>query len=143
MHPVLKVAAVITALVIGFFANDLRQLASPSSNETIALENYCFVSTKPCEQDTVTMTLDTDNAQPLIPATITVNWEGAQSETLMLVLKGVEMDMGTVKYVLKPVQGNQFQAEIILPICTSHEMTWIGTLTDGQQTVFPAIRIER
>lgn len=143
MHPVLKVAAVFAALVIGFFANDLRQLASSSSSNTPEIEDHCFMSTQPCEQDTVTMTLDTDNAQPLIPATITVDWEGAQADTLMLDLKGVEMEMGTVKYVLKPVKGNRFQAEIILPICTSHEMTWIGTLTDGNKTVFPAIRIER
>ncbi|MGF1697008.1 hypothetical protein L4C54_15175 [Vibrio lamellibrachiae] len=151
MHPALKVTAVVAALVIGFFANDLRQLVSspatastaPAQSPPPSVDDYCFVSTQSCEQNKIVMTLDKDTAQPLVPTTFTVHWEDAQAESLILDMKGLEMDMGSVKYLLKPTQENIYQAEIMLPICTTQKMTWVGTLTDGSQTVFPAIRIER
>ncbi|MCK6264324.1 hypothetical protein KP803_13670 [Vibrio sp. ZSDE26] len=145
MHPALKVLSVIAALTIGFFANDLRQLASSTLQEPspLSIEDYCLVSTQPCEQSQVLMTLDKDTVQPLVPSTLTVEWKDSNSETLALDMKGLEMDMGSVKYLLTATEGNLYQAEIMLPICTEEKMTWVGTLTDGHHTVFPAIRIER
>ncbi|MGC9403330.1 hypothetical protein [Vibrio genomosp. F10] len=142
MHPALKVAAVIAALVIGFFANDLRQLAS-SSTSTSSIDDYCFISTEPCLQDGVTMSLDTDTVQPLVPTTFTVKWSNPQTKTLVLDLEGLEMDMGTVKYVLNANEENLFQVDILLPVCTTEKMTWVGSLTDGDHSVSPALRMER
>ena len=60
----------------------------------------------------------------------------------MLTMKGLEEQLGTVRYKLKHVGNDYFEGEIMLPVCTLDEMTWLGELTDGQKTVYPALRMK-
>ena len=53
------------------------------------------------------------------------------------------MELGTVRFQLSSTGEQRFQGEVLLPVCTIDEMTWIGTLTDGEHTVYPAIRMQR
>ena len=89
------------------------------------------------------MSLDRETAQPLLPTKIKVVWEGAASETLILSLTGLEMEMGSARFQLKSIGNNTYEGEVILPVCTLDKMTWVGELTDGVDTVNPAIRMAR
>ncbi|NTJ39213.1 hypothetical protein HQK29_16385 [Vibrio vulnificus] len=45
--------------------------------------------------------------------------------------------------ILKQTSPGLFRGEVILPVCTTDAMTWLGELTDGTTTVYPAIRMQR
>lgn len=146
MHSALKVAALGIALVAGFYGPQAIKQFEPAMERASAevnLDDYCMLSTTSCEQNTVAMTLDRETAQPLAPTKIKVVWEGAASETLMLSLTGLEMEMGSARFQLKNIGNNTYEGDVILPVCTLDKMTWIGELTDGVDTVNPAIRMAR
>ena len=146
MHPALKIAALGIALVAGFYGPQVFQrLKSVIEHSTaeVNLDDYCMLSTTSCEQNTVAMTLEHEKAQPLVPTKIKVVWDGAASETLMLSLTGLEMEMGSAHFQLKNIGNNTYEGDVILPVCTLDKMTWIGELTDGVDTVNPAIRMAR
>ncbi|MEZ8880544.1 hypothetical protein [Vibrio lentus] len=146
MHPALKVAALGIALVAGFYGPQaIQQFKSAMEQATadVNLDNYCMLSTTSCEQNAVAMTLEHETAQPLVPTKIKVVWEGAASETLMLSLTGLEMEMGSARFQLKNTGNNIYEGNVILPVCTMDHMTWLGELTDGVETVKPAIRMTR
>ncbi|NOH97176.1 hypothetical protein [Vibrio sp. 99-70-13A1] len=146
MHSAFKVVAVITALTAGFYgpqALDKIQESLGSDMENIDLADYCMLSADTCKQESISMSLDKNTAQPLIPSTIRVTWPNAKQDTLLLSLKGLEMEMGTALYQLQSVGGDEYEGEIILPVCTLEKMTWVGELTDGTTTIHPAIRMAR
>ncbi|MFA0112312.1 hypothetical protein AB4407_01265 [Vibrio sp. 10N.261.46.E11] len=146
MHSALKVAALGIALVAGFYGPQAIQQfesAMGRASAEVNLDDYCMLSTTSCEQNTVTMTLDRETAQPLASTKIKVVWEGAASDTLMLSLTGLEMEMGSARFQLKNIGNNTYEGDVILPVCTLDKMTWIGELTDGVDTVNPAIRMAR
>ncbi|MEZ8943365.1 hypothetical protein AB6E30_04845 [Vibrio sp. 10N.247.311.12] len=146
MHSALKVAAVGIALVAGFYGPQaIQQFKSAMEHSTadVSLDDYCMLSTTSCEQESISMSLDRETAQPLLPTKIKVVWEGAASETLMLSLTGLEMEMGSARFQLKNTGNNIYEGDVILPVCTMDHMTWLGDLTDGVETVKPAIRMAR
>lgn len=139
---VLQVAAVSAALVAGFYAPTLLKSFS-SSTPIKPIDEYCFLSTASCVQENVTMTLNADTAQPLVPTTLNVEWRTSDAEQLVLSLSGREMEMGEPKFLLKQVAPGRYQGDIILPVCTQDAMTWVGELSDGESTVYPAIKMQR
>ncbi|ELV8620516.1 TPA: hypothetical protein RQJ75_000177 [Vibrio vulnificus] len=147
MNNILKIIAFIVALSGGFFAKDIVQLFSSDTTAVAQsaprLEDYCMLSTQACTQQAVSMTLSNDTAQPLIASEITVEWPATSGEQLMLSLRGLEMEMGMPKFILKQTSPGLFRGEVILPVCTTDAMTWLGELTDGTTTVYPAIRMQR
>ncbi len=138
----LNITCVAAALVAGFYAPTLIKSLSTSS-ELKPLDEYCFLSTTTCIQQEVSMTLNVDSTQPLVPAQLTVEWPGANSEQLILSLTGREMEMGEPKFILKKHAPEQYVGEVILPVCTQESMTWVGELSDGQTTIYPAIKMQR
>lgn len=142
----LQIALLCVAIAAGFFAQDLLQAAKPadtSATSEFDKDKYCFLSTSECQQAEVSMLLDRDVAKPLTESLITIKWDNAASDTLYLDLNALEMDMGTVKYQLKKQQDGLFTAKVMLPVCVQDKMTWLGELSDGTSTVYPAIRMER
>jgi hypothetical protein len=133
---------VLAAIILGYFANDL--LSFVHSKPSITLDSStCLLSTQPCKDGTVVMFLDNDHTQPLKANQLTVIWPNTNAPQLSLTLYGVEMEMGSVKYHLKSVGADHYISDIILPVCTSTEMTWIGELSDGTHTTSLAIRMQR
>ncbi|MDA0149058.1 hypothetical protein [Vibrio sp. LaRot3] len=126
------------ALMLGFYANDIYVAMKPSSGSEV---QYCPLTSQACVQDDITITSNRDIVQPLVPFTISAQWPNSQATTLNLTLDGVEMDMGTVKYQLKPTADHHYQAEILLPACTTTAMTWQGYVTDGQGYVYISLRM--
>ncbi|EGR4342300.1 hypothetical protein DDN83_07725 [Vibrio cholerae] len=140
MMNALKGIAILLALGAGFFASDLvAWFQSPQPN----LNDYCQLSQQSCDQAGVTMTLAQDKAHPLVANRLTVHWPNTDAQNLILTLEGLEMNMGSAKFSLSSNGDGLYSADIILPVCTSDAMTWIGELSDGKQTVYPAIRMER
>lgn len=140
-HPAIKIVGIIIAVSIGFFASDITKLATQQPEKT--LDEYCMLSTATCIQDQVSITLNRDTAQPLLPVTLRIQWPNHEASQLILSLNALEMEMGTVKYSLKKSADGSFEGDIILPVCTLDNMTWVGELTDGTTTVYPALRMER
>lgn len=140
----LKIALLCVAISLGFFAQDLLQAAkSGSDTDTYDKDKYCLLSQTECLQDQVTMKLDRDILKPLTESLITVEWPDNKSDTLSLNLQGLEMDMGTARYQLTRQENGLYSAAIMLPVCMQDKMTWLGELSDGTTTVYPAIRMER
>ncbi len=138
----LKVAGIAVALVAGFYAPTLiKSLSSPSDLKP--LDEYCFLSTTPCIQQEVSMTLSVDNAQPLVPAKLIIDWPDTKAEQLVLSLSGRGMEMGEPKFLLKRDAQGHYTGELVLPVCTQEAMIWVGELSDGKNTIYPAIKMQR
>lgn len=138
----LKVTGVAIALIAGFYAPTLiKSLSTPS--EPKPLDEYCVLSKQTCVQQGVSMRLSVDSAQPLVPAQITVDWPDTNAEQLVLSLTGQEMEMGQPKFLIKKVSSGKYMGEVVLPVCTQESMTWVGKLSDGQNTLYPAIKMHR
>lgn len=139
MRLILNILIIIAIAMTGFFANDLLALLNVNepSNPT---EEYCYLSAQPCQQHGVELRLAQDSTHAMQANHLTVTWPEQKSETLILTLRGLEMDMGIVKIPLSRADDNTYQADIVLPVCTQSQMTWVGEITDGTLSVFPAIR---
>lgn len=134
------------ALFVGFYSPNIVKAVISTQQEDSPLEpsQYCALSTQQCEQKGVEIRLDTNIAKPLKATHIDVNWQGSQSDQLMLTLRGLEMNLGVVKFPILKQQNGLYQGTIVLPICTENKMTWIGTLTDQQgNKVYTSIRMEK
>jgi hypothetical protein len=107
-----------------------------------------MLSTQACIQDDIAITLDKNILQPMVSSRIKVVWSNNQSLTtqaskLTLTMTGLEGKLGMVKYNLKQTGDNIYEGDITLPVCTLDEMTWLGELTDGNKTVYPALRMRK
>lgn len=132
----------VSAIMLGFYSGDvLRYFAAPQS--PIDMAQYCMLSTKPCSQNGVSIRLEHDRAKPLVPSQIEVNWPDASHDSLLLSLEGMEMEMGVAKYSLNKQPNGLFIGTVLLPVCTQDSMTWIGTISNGSEQVYTAIRMER
>ncbi len=142
MSNLIKFGSVLLALSAGFIA--AKWLNAPvQPTDLKALDDYCVVSSQTCVQQNVTIKANSDTVHPLIPSQLSVTWVDTAAKQLLLTLEGREMEMGKVKFILNRTSGDQFQGEVILPVCTSDEMTWVGELSDGSSSVKTAIRMKR
>ncbi|QXO15625.1 MULTISPECIES: hypothetical protein [Vibrio] len=142
MQRTLHIGCILLALTGGFFAAQMTDF-SQQGHRPADLGDYCTLSTISCQQHNVTMTMADDHVQPLVATLIHIDWPDTAAETLLLSMQGLEMEMGEVRFKLQRNQQGIFTADIVLPVCTAGDMTWLGTLTDGRQTVYPAIRMQR
>ena len=142
MPSIIKFALIALALCAGFFAGDLYHWYKSEATRP-SLDDYCLLSTKPCSENDITVTLDRDVSQPLIPTQIQVEWSSSESDSLLLTLEGYEMEMGITLFKLNKKQDNIYIGEILLPVCTLEAMTWVGQLSDGKSQINTAIRMER
>ncbi|MFH4666116.1 hypothetical protein WMQ48_15505 [Vibrio cidicii] len=142
MNNFLKFVALMLALAGGYFAQDVASYFS-AKPRSVDLADYCLLSTEPCQQQQASMTLSVDTLQPLAAATFTVDWPQSSAKQLVLSLTGVEMEMGNPKYILQQVSPGHYVGQLVLPVCTSDSMTWAGELSDGQHTLYPAMRMQR
>lgn len=141
MSKLLKFLSALVAVSVGFFANDLIDFFQTAPK--VSLDSYCHLSTEACTQDGVIISMNQDTAQPLQPFNLNVKWTSSQNDKLMLTLEGHEMDMGTARFAIARTLNGEYQADVLLPACTMDDMTWIGTLSDGSQSVDVAIRMAR
>lgn len=141
MSAPIKILFVVLALIGGFFAQDAWSWLTTSPKPSLA--EHCQLSTVPCEQKGVSVSISRDVAQPLIPIQVYVEWPKANADSLRLTLEGHEMEMGTARFAIAKAENGQYQAEVLLPACTMQAMTWVGQLSNGQQSIDVAIRMAR
>lgn len=142
MSYAIRFIAVLVLFAAGYFAPDvIRSLWQPDI--PTEPEEYCQLSSQPCKQSQITITLSHDISRPLQPNAIEINWPGAGDTQLLMTLRGKEMNMGTLKFMFSPGKDGQFRGNIILPVCTGNAMTWQGEITDGHERVYTSIRMER
>ncbi len=142
MSSPIKFLAIALALTVGFFSGELYEKFQDRLKSR-SLSDYCLLSTKACVQDDIKVTLDRDVSQPLIPTQVTVEWPQSEANELLLKLEGHEMEMGIVMFKLQKNAQGSFNGELILPVCTTDSMTWVGELSDGQQLMKTSLRMER
>ncbi|MEJ2764971.1 hypothetical protein VV869_13515 [Photobacterium sp. MCCC 1A19761] len=95
------------------------------------LHDFCPLSTQVCQQQTASVLLATDVIRPMQETEIRVNWPTlpADTETLVLSLKGHEMMMGIYQLHLSRNAAGEYSGQLMLPFCTEDEMTWRGEIT--------------
>ncbi|NLS11840.1 hypothetical protein HGP28_02910 [Vibrio sp. SM6] len=108
----------------------------------VSLNDYCALSAIPCTQNGVSLRLDSDAITAMTPIQLTVTWPNSAAQTLAVTLKGYEMEMGEPRYKLTKVADGQYQGELLLPICQTGAMTWLGTINDGEKTIYASLNMQ-
>lgn len=136
------ISLVVMALTVmaGFFL--MPAIHAWQEAQTALPPPTCLTSTTPCIIKDKTVQLSVDTMTPLTPARLTVAWP-SEAESLQLRLVGHEMDMGEVRIQLNATTPGVYVAEVILPVCTLDAMTWHGELTDGNESIYTGIRMQR
>ncbi|RSD32462.1 hypothetical protein [Vibrio pectenicida] len=142
MSSILKLVVVACVMSAGFFASDIYQWFKMRA-QVKPLSEYCLLTTQACELGKIGIKVDRDISQPLVPTKITVDWPNAKQQSLFMTLQGYEMEMGTLMFKLNKSGASQYSGLITLPVCTTNTMTWVGQITDGQQSVSASIRMEQ
>ena len=141
----IKISLIFITLLAGFYLPDVIKHMKNYLDNSIqvrSIDHYCMLSAQACIQGSTVITLDRDILQPMVSSKINVLWSNNLSPKLTLTMKGLEGRLGIVKYTLKPIGNNVYEGEILLPVCTLNEMTWLGELTDGTTIVYPALRMK-
>lgn len=118
------------AVALGWGAFQWSGQSLSQGAETIPLD-FCQLSTQACQQHTAQIQLDSDVVQPMQETEIRVSWPElpADTETLVLSLKGHEMMMGVYQLHLSRTVAGDYRGQLMLPFCTEDEMTWRGEIT--------------
>ncbi|SON52269.1 hypothetical protein [Vibrio tapetis] len=133
---------VVAALATGFYAQDFLALIK-SSNDPIDLSQYCYLSSENCTQGDMSAQLEQNVLHPLKPTVLSVTWPNSDAEQLRMELSGMEMEMGTLRFKLAKNEEGIYQGVLLLPVCTTDSMTWLGTITGQDHKMNVAIRMER
>ncbi|PSW00139.1 hypothetical protein [Photobacterium lipolyticum] len=104
--------------------------STTATTSPLQTDDVCQLSTKACTQQGASIQLSDDIVHPLKATEITVFWPELPQEitTLVLSLEGLEMMMGVYRLKLTKNTSGEFRGELMLPFCTSKEMTWQGTI---------------
>ncbi|MCW8329929.1 hypothetical protein MD588_14060 [Photobacterium sp. SDRW27] len=112
-------------------------LSGGKNDEPQKIIDYCQLSTKACEQNHAIVTLSNDVIHPMQSAEVSVSWPDIPQNTdsLILSLEGHEMMMGVYKLKLTRTLNGHFSGNLMLPFCTSEEMTWQGSIKPDSNSV--------
>ena len=143
MTNIFKGLAILLALGLGFFAKDIHQAITLASEETQSDIEYCQLSSTACTVNEVSVVLETDVVSPMQPTKIEVSWPGNNDQQLWIELEGKEMSMGVAKFVLNNLGDGTFSGSLLLPVCHSDSMTWIGSIQSSNETFPISVRMQR
>ncbi|WP_261818029.1 hypothetical protein [Vibrio gallicus] len=140
-NKIIKIPVLIAALTLGFFSHDIIEAIKPAPQQI----TYCEASISGCQNNGVTIKMDSDVAKAMQPTAINIDWPNQASDTLLVELEGKEMHMGVAKFVLQRDHGNKFTGSLLLPACHSEKMTWIGKVSapDTPQSIPLLVRMEK
>lgn len=137
----MKLILLVVSVVFGFFSGDIYHSLTKEDTPL----TYCEASTQGCTEQGVSVSLENDVVKAMQPTHIEVEWPNQSADTLLVELEGKEMNMGVAKFVLERDQGNKFAGTLLLPVCHSEKMTWIGKVSSNQspQGIPLLVRMER
>lgn len=147
-RPIIITVSLFMLMVAAFFVPSwLASVSAPSSTSTVAIKNHCSLNQQTCQYQGYQATLADPLVQPLHANTLTViTPKPLTTDALLIKLKGVEMNMGEYRLALKQTGEQTYQGELMLPVCTEDSMTWVGSITLGNEAKnhFPIkVRMER
>ncbi|WP_084882714.1 hypothetical protein [Vibrio sp. qd031] len=137
-----KLGLVVIVFVLGYGLAELPNLLD-RHNETVEIESLCHMTTSECRWDATSAVLAQDVVKAMQPTTITATWPNTDADRIRVSLKGVEMEMGEPRFVLNRTQANTFTGDLLLPVCTSDAMTWVGEINDGHSSHTFKLSMER
>ncbi|GAD79678.1 hypothetical protein [Vibrio ezurae] len=153
MNKLLKSLAVLLALGLGFFSQDIyRSIQSMVADSDhfanhqashLDIHNICPLSSAPCVVNDVSIILGKDVVSPMQPTTLEVNWPHNTEPQLLVELEGKEMSMGVAKFVLTNQGDGIFSGTLLLPVCHSDAMTWIGSIQSETEQLPISVRMQR
>lgn len=143
----ITVGLLVLAVIAFFLPSWLSGFFSTASSSTIAPAAYCSLNQQTCQYKGYQASLGNPMVHPLHANTLTVTApQPLATDTMLVKLKGVEMNMGEYRLALKKTDTLTYQGELMLPVCTEDNMTWAGTITlnDDVNNSFPIkVRMER
>lgn len=124
------IANLLLIIAVGWGGFQVLEIGKEKKEKQQLLTGYCQLSTQVCEQNNASVTLSTDVIHPMKATEVNVSWPELPAETnnLMLTLEGHEMMMGVYQLKLSRTSDGQFSGNLLLPFCTSNEMTWLGNI---------------
>lgn len=124
------VTNILLAVAVGLGGFQLMGLSKEQANKPQLPTDYCQLGVQPCKQHNASVALSNDVIRPMQSTEISVSWPELPVETdsLMLSLEGQEMMMGVYQLKLARTADGLFSGNLILPFCTSNEMTWQGNI---------------
>ncbi|OOE86848.1 hypothetical protein BZG74_12165 [Salinivibrio sharmensis] len=135
------------AVVAFFLPSWLSGFFSTTSSSSIAPAAYCSLNQQTCQYKDYQASLGSPMVHPLHANTLTVTApQPLATDTMIVKLKGVEMNMGEYRLALKKIDTLTYQGELMLPVCTEDSMTWAGTITlndDANNSLPIKVRMER
>ncbi len=131
----IKILSLLALFFIGFFFSELTTLVKSHITPTITVEESCQLSSHACVKNGVTIKLERDTLTPLESSSISVNWPNSMAENIVVSLEGLDMSMGKPLFQLHKTTSETYEGKILLPICTQNTMTWIGTISDGSNSI--------
>ncbi|GEA50686.1 hypothetical protein VIN01S_14900 [Vibrio inusitatus NBRC 102082] len=145
MNNIFKGLAFILALGLGYFAKDIYQAIpiSLTSEKQKSNIEYCQLSTSICTINNASIVLEQDVISPMQPTSIEVIWPENNDDQLWIELEGKEMSMGVAKFVLSKQGNGTFSGSLLLPVCHSDSMTWIGSIQSSNGTLPISVRMQR
>lgn len=140
-HRLLTIAGIVAVFALAFSAPTwLNTLADWIEGGSTASLNYCSLNQQTCHYQGYQASLSDPTVHPMHANTLTFTTsQPLNSKTLLVKLKGVEMNMGEYRLVLNQIDETHYRGDLMLPVCTEQTMTWAGTITvpDQGQTQFP------
>ncbi|WP_077649851.1 hypothetical protein [Salinivibrio kushneri] len=136
----ITVGLLMLAVMAFFLPSWLSGFFSTASSSTVAPAAYCSLNQQTCQYKGYQAHLGNPMVHPLHANTLTVTAPQAlNTDTLLVKLQGVEMNMGEYRLVLKQTDKLTYQGQLMLPVCTEDSMTWAGTITlnDDANSLFP------
>jgi hypothetical protein len=137
----IKILTVITLFIIGFFFSELTTLIKSHLTPPVTVEESCQLSSNICAKSGVQIRLERDVLTPLEPSAITVNWPNSTTENIIVSLEGLDMSMGKPLFQLHRTTNQTYEGEILLPICTQNTMTWVGSISNGSNSVPISLKV--
>lgn len=124
------IANILLVVTVGWGGFQLMGLSTEQIDKPQVPTNDCQLSTQPCKQHNASVALSNDVIRPMQSTEISVSWPElpTEADNLILSLEGHEMMMGVYQLKLARTADGLFSGNLMLPFCTSNEMTWQGNI---------------
>lgn len=75
------------------------------------------------------MLLSMAGVRAMQPATVSLHWNGAAAESVVISFNMVGMDMGDNRYRLVPDGQGGWTGKVVLPVCVKGRSDWVADVT--------------
>ena len=116
---------VLIALII--YGQIIFNKTSSPDDELIVVDANCHLNLKECvfSKDDMILTVSTEGKiQTLKPFVIKIKDQSSRIEQALVDLSMVDMDMGKNQFVFEKLNSTEWQASVVIPVCTTGRRDW-------------------